>query len=59
MASCRQKRVIDLIFEAQAFVDGAVLYPPSSARQGDSTLRGSGFVRHDQLSTQASDCFGL
>jgi hypothetical protein len=55
MISCRHKQVIDLIFEAQAFVDGAVLYPPSSARQGNSTLSGSGFVRHDQLSAQASD----
>ena len=55
MASCRHKRAIDLILEAQAFVDGAVLYPLAPARQGDSTLRGSGFVRHDQLSTQASD----
>jgi hypothetical protein len=46
--------VIDLILEAQALVHGAVLYTLPSARQGNSTLRGSGFVRHDQLSTQAS-----
>ena len=55
MASCRHKRVIALVFEVLAFEDGAVLYPPAPARQGDSTLNGSGFVRHDQLSTQASD----
>jgi hypothetical protein len=55
MTSCRHKRAIDLILEAQAFVDGAVLYPPSSARQGDSTLRGSEPAVHDQLSTHTSE----
>jgi hypothetical protein len=55
----RLRLVLLLLFaaaaEAQAFVDGAVLYPPASARQGNPTLRGSDFVRHDQLPAEAND----